>query len=97
MALIKITPESLEQQAKTLRSQKTEHEQVYAKIKQLVEALVSEWQGEAQTAFVNSFHNKEAVFKQFAEEMENFALFMDQAAQKMRATEEELKGRAQAL
>ncbi|MBQ9526674.1 MAG: WXG100 family type VII secretion target [Fretibacterium sp.] len=97
MAVIKITPESLESQAKTLRGQKAEHEQVYGKIKQLVESLVSEWQGEAQTAFVNSFHNKEAVFKQFAVEMESFAQFMDQAAQKMRATEEELKSRAQSL
>jgi WXG100 family type VII secretion target len=97
MALIKITPETLEAQARDLRNKKAEHEQVYAGIKQLVTALVSEWQGEAQKAFQDSFTQKDVVFKQFSEEMEKFAQFMDQASQKMRATEEELKSQAKQL
>jgi WXG100 family type VII secretion target len=97
MALIKVTPESLEGQSKELLNKKTEHEQVYANIKKLVNALVNDWQGEAQSAFLQSFTQKEVVFRQFSEEIEKFANFMTQAAQKMRATEEELKSQAQQL
>lgn len=97
MAMIQITPESLEGQAKQLRSYKDQHESTYGQIKTLVNNLVNDWKGEAQTAFLNSFTQKDAVFKQFSEEMENFARFMDQAAQKMRETEEQLKAGAQQL
>ena len=77
MALIKITPETLESQAKQLRSYKDQHESTYGQIKTLVNNLVNDWQGEAQSAFQNSFTQKDTVFKQFAQEMENFAQFMD--------------------
>ena len=97
MALIKITPEILQSQAKELRSKKANHEDVYQQMKQLVTSLSQEWQGETQKAFYDSFTQKEAFFKQFAEEIEKFAQFMDQAAERMRATEEELKGQAQKL
>ena len=97
MALIKITPETLESQAKQLRSYKDQHESTYGQIKTLVNNLVNDWQGEAQSAFQNSFTQKDTVFKQFAQEMENFAQFMDRAAQTMRQTEEQLKAGAQQL
>lgn len=97
MAVIRITPEGLEAQAKELRNQKGEHEQIYARMKQLVNSLTSEWEGQAQTAFLNSFTSKEAFFKQFAEEIEAFVLFMERAAQTMRDTEEQLKAQAQQL
>lgn len=97
MALIKITPETLESQAKQLRSYKEQHESTYGQIKNLVNNLVNDWQGEAQSAFQNSFTQKDTVFKQFAQEMENFAQFMDNAANVMRQTEEGLKARAQQL
>ena len=97
MALIKITPETLQGQAKELRSKKTQHEDVYQQIRQLVTSLAEEWQGETQKAFHDSFTQKDVVFKQFSDEMEKFAQFMDQAAERMRAAEEELKGQAQKL
>lgn len=97
MANIRITPEGLEAQAKDLRGKNQEHEQIYAKMKQLVNSLTSEWEGEAQKAFAASFANRETFFKQFSEEIENFAKFMDRAAQTMRETEEQLKSQAQQL
>ena len=97
MALIKITPETLQAQAKNLRSKKTQHEDIYQQIRQLVTSLAEEWQGVTQKAFHDSFTQKDVVFKQFSEEMEKFAQFMDQAAERMRAAEEELKGQAQKL
>ena len=97
MAVIKITPDLLEGQAKDLRGKKTNHEDIYQQIKQLVGSLEQEWHGETQKAFYNSFNQKETVFRQFAEEMERFAVFMEQAAQRMRQADEELKAQAQQL
>ena len=97
MPLIKITPELLEGQAKDLQSKKANHEDIYQQIKQLVTSLTAEWQGETQQAFSDSFAQKDVTFRQFSEEMEKFAQFMNQAAARMRATEEELKAQAQKL
>jgi WXG100 family type VII secretion target len=97
MALIRITPETLEGQAKDLLSKKDQHEDIYNQIKQLVTSLAEEWQGETQKAFHDSFTQKDVVFKQFSEEMIKFAQFMNQAATRMRAAEEELKSGAQQL
>jgi WXG100 family type VII secretion target len=97
MALIKVTPESLKSQAADLRKKNAEHEQVYGSMKQLVSTLVDQWQGEAQSAFLSSFTQKEVVFKQFAEEIEKFSAFMDRAADTMQAAEDELKSQAQQL
>ena len=97
MPLIRITPEILQGQAKELRGQKANHDDVFQKMKQLVESLSQEWQGETQKAFYDSFAQKEPVFRQFGEEIEKFATFMEQAAEQMRAAEEQLKGQAQRL
>ena len=97
MPRIQITPETLQGQAKDLRGKKTQHEDVYQQIKQLVASLEQEWQGEAQQAFYNSFAQKEPLFRQFAEEMEKFAQLMEQVAERMRASEEENKAAAQRL
>ena len=97
MPMIRITPETLQGQAKDLRSKKTQHEDIFQQMKQLVTSLSDEWQGEAQKAFYDSFSQKETFFRQFAEEIEKFTQFMEQAAEQMRATEEQLKGQAQQL
>ena len=95
MAKIRITPENLEGQAKTLRGYNAEHNAIYDKMKTLVNNLVAEWEGEAQSAFKNSFDQRNAQFKDFEDKIEDFAKLMDEAARQMRQTEEALKTRMQ--
>ena len=95
MAKIKITPENLESQAKTLREYNASHATEYGKMKTLVNNLVAEWEGEAQTAFKNSFDQRDTQFKKFEEDIEGFAKLMDEAARQMRQTEEALTNRMQ--
>jgi WXG100 family type VII secretion target len=90
MAKIMITPEMLEARAKELRGKKTEHEQTYSQITQLVNNVLDVWEGESQKAFQENFRSKDPTFKKFAEDMEAFATLMDTAAREMRATEESL-------
>ena len=93
MAKIRITPETLEQQAKQLSSLKDEHEQVFSKIKQLVNSLSSEWEGEANKAFTDSFAQREAELKKFAADIDSFRLRMESAATQMRQAEEAVKAK----
>lgn len=90
MAKINITPEMLEARSKDLRGKTTEHETNYQQMRQLVDNIVEVWEGESQRAFQESFRQKDATFKKFAEEMEAFAVLMDTAAKRMRETEESL-------
>jgi len=91
MATIKMTPESLREQSKNLLNKKTEHDQNYEAIKNLVNNVVSVWEGESQQAFLTSFQEKDATFKQFSTDIEAFAKLMETAAQRMQDTEAELK------
>jgi WXG100 family type VII secretion target len=91
MATIKITPEDLEAKASDLRKRKDEHSQIYTQITQLVNDIVSVWEGESQKAFQSSFQSKDPTFKKFAEDIEAFAQLMNTAATRMRDTEAELK------
>ena len=95
MAKIRITPESLEGQAKTLRGYNTTHAAEYGKMKTLVNNLVSEWEGDAQQAFKTQFDSQDTAFKKFEENIEAFAKLMDEAARQMRQTEDALKTQMQ--
>ena len=97
MPRIQITPEILETQAKQLREKRDRHDQNYQAIKQHITSLQDEWQGEAQQAFYNRFNQSEPQMRQFAEELEKFAMLMDQVARTMRQAEEENKAAAQRL
>ena len=90
MAKIMMTPENLREQAKTLRGKKAEHEQLYSQIKDHVRNIVSVWEGQSQQAFLDSFNQRNAQFRKFAEDLEQFAQLMDTAATEMANAEQSL-------
>jgi WXG100 family type VII secretion target len=91
MALIKVTPESLREQASQLRSYDQEHNDVYGRMQKLVENITTAWEGEAQAAFRSAFDGKKSEFQKFSTDILAFAALMDKAAEKMAQTEAELK------
>jgi WXG100 family type VII secretion target len=91
MAVIKVTPESLREQATQLRNYDQEHIDAYGKMQKLVDNITTVWEGEAQTAFRNSFDGKRSEFQKFSTDIQAFAKLMDNAAEKMAQTEAELK------
>ncbi|MDR2903981.1 MAG: WXG100 family type VII secretion target [Clostridiales bacterium] len=93
MATIKITPETLETQARQLDGFKQQHEQVYSQIKQLVTNLSTEWEGEANRAFTESFNQRDAEFKKFSADIDSFRTRMETAAREMRQAEESVKAK----
>jgi WXG100 family type VII secretion target len=91
MAIIKVTPETLHEQATQLRGYDQEHNDAYAKMQKLVDNITTIWEGEAQTAFRNTFDGKRSEFQKFSTDIQAFAKLMDNAADKMAQTEAELK------
>lgn len=91
MALIQVTPELLEAKASEVRTMKSEHDEVMAKMTNLVHALDEIWKGEAQSAFVAKFDGMQATFTNFSEMLEGYAALMDTSASTLREADEALK------
>jgi WXG100 family type VII secretion target len=90
MAKINITPEMLNDKSTKLRQHKEEHVTAYNQIKQLVGDITSVWEGDSQKAFQESFNQKDREFVKFADEIEQFAQLMNDAARQMQDTEAQI-------
>ena len=93
MANIKVTPESLRSHATTLRKHNERHRQTYGSMDSLVHNLVGEWTGEAQSAFLSTFEGNRASFEKFGTDIDTFAKLMDDTANHMEQTDQELKAK----
>ncbi|MDR2180684.1 MAG: WXG100 family type VII secretion target [Synergistaceae bacterium] len=93
MTTIKITPESLREQANILRKHNERHRGAYDNIDSLVHNLVSEWTGEAQAAFLTTFEGNKVSFEKFGTDIDTFVRLMDDTANRMEQTDQELKSK----
>jgi WXG100 family type VII secretion target len=93
MVSIKITPNSLRDNANTLRKYNGNHRDAYSKMDSLVHNLASEWTGEAQTAFIASFDGNKQSFAKFGTDVDAFAKLMDDSANRMEQTDQEIKAK----
>ncbi|MDR2175044.1 MAG: WXG100 family type VII secretion target [Synergistaceae bacterium] len=93
MANIKVTPESLRSQAQSLRKYNEEHRGAYGQMDALVHNLVTEWTGEAQSAFIATFEGNRSSFEKFAVNIDSFASMLDEAANRMEQADQELKAK----
>jgi WXG100 family type VII secretion target len=93
MADIKVTPESLRSQAQSLRKYNDEHRESYGQMDVLVHNLVTEWTGEAQSAFIATFDGNKSSFEKFAADIDAFARMLDEAANRMEQADQELKAK----
>lgn len=97
MAVIKLTPELLEEQATNLVSYAEQNDQVIADLDGIVNGLLTGWEGPAQQAFTESYKSKRATFESFTEVMRSFATEVQKFAEVMREQEEMQKNKAQEL
>ena len=91
MALIQVTPETLESKASEVRKLRATHDDTIKRLRKLVLGLNENWKGEAQDAFVGKFESMQTTFNNFSEMLEGYAKLMDTAAKKLRTTDQELK------
>ena len=93
MAKITITPESLRNRASSLGNQNQTHRDTYSRINSLIQNLVSEWTGEAQTAFLMAFEGNKPTFEKFGTDIDSFVKLMNDAANRMEQTDQDLKSK----
>ena len=91
MEIIQVTPETLRQKATDVRTYKSEHDDVIAKLKTLVNGLNETWKGEAQDAFLAKFESMQSTFTNFSDMLEGYAKLMDTAATQLENTDQSLK------
>lgn len=94
---ILLTPENLESEATKLLGEKSNLDSIFQQIAQLIAGLINHWHGETQQAFSDSFNQKRTVFDTFSQDMERFAKFMQNYADKMRQLEQGNKNIASKL
>ena len=88
MPEILLTPDMLRDEAGKLTSQKTQLDEAVAAIANLVASLEAGWHGKAQQAFVNSFKEKEAVYRRFSnDDLTAFIKFLTDYASAMETTD----------
>ena len=91
MAIIQVTPETLRQKATDVRTYKSEHDDVIAKLKSIVNGLNETWICEAQDAFLAKFESMQSTFTNFSDMLEGYAKLMDTAATQLENTDQSLK------
>ena len=91
MAVIQVTPETLRSKAADVRNYRSEHNDVMAKLKNLIYALNEIWKGDAQNAFLAKYESMQPTFTNFSELLEGYAKLMDTAANDLEATDQYLK------
>ena len=93
MAKIRITPATLEGQASKLGELNSQHNALYGQIKALMGEVAAEWEGEANAAFMASFHGHDPTFQKFEADIESFRARMMKAAHEMREAENAVKAK----
>jgi WXG100 family type VII secretion target len=88
---IRITPTQLKTEAGKLDGLAQQHDEVFNKMKVLVENLSQQWEGQAMDAFKGSFKTAEVELKKFRENINVFTSRMKTAAQKLDETDTALK------
>ena len=96
-ARILLTPEELESEASSLKQAARNNQDVITRCNQIVTGLLPNWEGQAQTAFRNSFEIKKRAMEQMTNEMNQLADKIIVFAREMRALEQNKTAEANRL
>ncbi len=77
MPKILLTPSFLKSKAQEIAQCQLDLVNTMKAIQGIVDSLLSEWEGKAQTAFVNSYESKKQVYKDFDVALQKFADFLN--------------------
>ena len=97
MAVIKLTPELLREQAQKLSKYAEENDQVVQELNSIMNGPLASWEGPAQEAFRASYEAKRATFVSFTDALRQFAQEVINYADVMENEEENQRRRASEL
>ncbi len=90
---IMLTPEELRISAGDIRKYKNSHEDIMNRMTNLVSSVCTVWRGDAQDAFVAKYMGMKSTFTNFEAALENFAVLIDETANRIEQTDNSLGSR----
>lgn len=90
---ILLTPEELRARARQIRSLKESQKSTMNRITNVVQTLSVAWKGSAQTAFVQKYMSMQPTYNSFQQAIEEFAVLMDEHAERMEKVDRDMAGR----
>lgn len=90
MSHISMQPDQMRSKASELEALRQRHLDLMRQLRILVNNLSDIWQGEAQRAFVSSFHNKSREMNDLASTLENYIELVNSAAAQIEQTDGQL-------
>ena len=88
--IIQLTPEVLMSRAAEVRSIRSQHDDLINKLTSLMHNLNETWKGQAQDALIAKYEGMQSTFTNFSAMLEEYAKLMENAANRLQATEQEL-------
>ena len=83
MPKIRLTSDVLKQRAGEVTQCMEDQKEIINKVSNLIDEIVSDWEGEAQKGFIEAFDRARPVYEKFAPDLENFANFLNNYANTM--------------
>lgn len=97
MSKISIQPSQMRAKASALESLRQQHLDLMRQMRVLVNNLNEIWQGEAQEAFVSSFHEKSQTMSELASTLEKYIEVIDSAADEIERVDNTLLSRVKSI
>ena len=83
MPKIKVNTDALRHKANDLMQCQDDQRQIINDVANLIEDIVSDWEGKAQEGFISAFENARPVYDQFQVDMAQFASYLEGFASTM--------------
>ena len=77
---IKVTPETLKNNAAELRNLRTSHDENMARMRSIITGMDDYFGGKAHQSMLNEYDSMRSTFLRFSEMIENYAKFLDKTA-----------------
>lgn len=94
---ILMTPETMRTKAAQIRQYSQEHAEIIQRMTNLVLTLDEVWTGQAQKEFLAKYQGMKEYFDSFEQALASFAAVMEQTANRMEATDRDMKRRLNSI
>lgn len=88
--IIRVTPEQLEEKAKRYEEESGKVEEQIGTLRNLINQLQDEWEGESSRAFAQQYEELEPSFKQMAQLLADVSQQLDSTANTLRDTDQSI-------
>jgi len=87
---IRMTPEQMNSRASEVRGQRDAFEEVISKMQNIINELLTEWEGAASASYSQQFNDLKPSFDNMKQLLDDMATQLDKTAEAVKALDEEI-------